>query len=564
MARLIGKYGMGAGIAIALLSATLIAGCSNGGNTTNNGGTPTGGTSPAATQAPEQTEAPVVRGNITATVYDRNNIPPEEGNWDKNRWTEWINENGPTDVKFVPVPRWESLQKLNVLFASKSAPDLILEYDTGYRNQWYSQKLLQPIDEMVEQHSTTYKAMMEQFPQLRKLGTKDDGKLYEVGRISPLISGHQIFIRQDWLNELKLTTPTTVEELQAVAIAFATQDPDRNGAADTFGLNLSGNGFSILSHIFGYGEVMWRFEGSDFIHEWDRLHASVAFQKALFDAGVVDKDFLADKNGEKAKQDFLSGKLGIYLHQSINASDYDTFKQNNPNGELAILQLPSSSFGQFSPVIGSPIQMVGVVNAAAKDTKAVMEYIDFMIEPNNARTIINGIEGVHWQQNAQGCPAPIDAEKNKIEASYTGDLSMLASQLLLGKCAFKEQMPQETDTQKALRDLQLAADKAYVSKERQIPTLKPEYLPVLPQELSVVVKNVETQIKDLWLKAIASGKSYNADQALADAKNVWDSAGGLQVDAYYSDWYKNNLNDAFLLDDLYQFGEDAIKLYGNK
>ncbi|WP_246608593.1 extracellular solute-binding protein [Paenibacillus agaridevorans] len=559
------KQRIGKGMLLTVAAAMLLAGCSDGGNgATTNKGSQSGGEPSQKTQTSDPTATPETRGDITVTVYDRNNIPPEEGNWDKNRWTEWINEEGPANVKFVPVPRWESLQKLNVLFASKSAPDLILEYDTGYRNQWYAQKLLQPIDEMVEQHSTTYKALMEQFPQLRKLGTKDDGKLYEVGRVSPLGAGHQLFIRQDWLDELKLETPGTADELREVAKAFASQDPDRNGAADTFGLNLSGNGFSILSHMFGYGEVMWRFEGEEFIHEWDRLRASVAFQKELFDAGVVDKDFLADKNGEKAKQDFLTGKLGIYLHQSLNANDYDTFKQNNPDGKLAILQLPSSTFGQFSPVIGSPIQMVGAVNAAAKDTKAVMEYIDFMIEPSNARTIISGQEGVHWQKNAQGCPAPIDAEKNKIEASYTGDLSMLASQLLFGKCAFNEQMPQDTDTQKALRELQLAANAAYVSRDRQIPTLKPEYLPVLPQELSTIVKNVETQIKDLWLKAIASGKSYNADQALADAKNIWDSAGGLLVDAYYSDWYKENKNNAFLLEDLYKFGEDAVKLYGDK
>ncbi|RXZ83024.1 extracellular solute-binding protein [Paenibacillaceae bacterium] len=542
----------------------LLGGCSQGGGNPAPDNTQKKGNATIEQPKPQESGAEKERGQITVSVYDRNNIPPEEGSWDKNRWTDWINENGPANVKFVPVPRWESLQKLNVLFASKTAPDLILEYDTGYRNQWYAQKLLQPIDDMVEQHSTTYKALMEQFPQLRKLGTKDDGKLYEIGRVYPLTAGHQLFIRQDWLDELKLEMPKTAGELLEVAKAFAAQDPDRNGAADTFGLNLSGNGFSILSHMFGFGEVMWRFEGDQFIHEWDRLHAAVAFQKALFDAGVADKDFLADKNGEKAKQDFLTGKLGIYLHQSLNVNDYDTFKQNNPDAKLAILPLPSSEYGQFSPVIGSPIQMVGVVNTTAKDTKAIMEYIDFMIEPDHARTIINGTENEHWQNNEQGCPAPIDAEKNKMEVSYTGDLGMLASHLLFGKCAFTAQKPQDTDTQKTLRELLLAADEAYVSEERPIPTLKPECLPVLPQELSMIVKNVDQQIKDIWLKAIVSGKSYNADQALADAKRIWESAGGLQVDAFYADWYKDNKENAFLLDDLYQFGSDAVKLYADK
>lgn len=63
------------------------------------------------------------RGHFTATLYDRGNVPPEAGTIDNNRWTKWINEEGPVDVKFVPFPRAEQVQKLNLLFASGEAPD---------------------------------------------------------------------------------------------------------------------------------------------------------------------------------------------------------------------------------------------------------------------------------------------------------------------------------------------------------------------------------------------------------------------------------------------------------
>lgn len=504
------------------------------------------------------------KGNITVSIYDRNNIPPEEGSWEKNRWTEWINQNGPVHVKYSPVPRWESLQKFNAQFATGNAPDLILEYDSGYRNQWYNQKLLMPLDEVVEKYSTTYKELMKQFPQLKKLGTKEDGKLYEIGKVNPLTAGHRIYIREDWLKKLNLQTPATTDEFLAVAKAFASQSPDGNGKADAFGLNLSGNAFSIIQHMFGSGEVNWRFEGDKLIHEWERIKAAVAFQKQIFDAGIVDKDFLTDKNGEKAKQDFLSGKLGMYLYQELNEKDYDTFKKNNPDGKLAIVTLPKSSFGQFSPVVSSPIQMVGVINAKAKDPKAVMQYVDFMIAPATARTIQYGIEDVNWKKDGAGCPKPIDPEKNKKEISYTGDLGMMASTLLFGKCSFNAQKPQDTETQKALRELALQADAAYVSRERPIPTLKPEYLPALPQDLSLIVKNTDQQIKDLWLKAIVSGNKYTVEQAYKEAKELWEKAGGLKVDEYYAKWYETNKEKAFMLNDLYQFGEDASKWYGNK
>ncbi|RTE08222.1 extracellular solute-binding protein [Paenibacillus whitsoniae] len=543
-----------AGTAAMLLMSVVVSGC--GSNET---------TAPAKeSNKAQSTATSEARGKITVSVYERNNIPPEEGNWEKNRWVEWINKNGPVDVKYVTVPRWESLPKFNALFATSSAPDLILEYDTGYRNQWYSQKLLMPLDDVIAKYSTTYKELMSQFPQLKKLGTKDDGKIYEIGKVNPLTSGHRIYIREDWLQKLNLQKPTTTEEFLNVAKAFATQDPDGNGKADTFGLNLSGNANSIITHMFGYGEVAWRFEGDKFIHEWDRLKAATDFQKQLFDAGVADKDYLADKNGEKAKQDFLAGKLGMYLAQDIAVNDYDAFVKNSPNGKLSVMQLPKSPFGQFSPVISSPIQMVGAINASAKDPQAVMKYIDFMIKPENAKTLQNGLEGVNWNKDAAGCPNPIDAEKNKKEISYTGDLNMMASTLLYGKCSFSAQKPQNTETLKRLRDLALQSEAAYVTKERPIPTLKPEYLPVLPQDLSLIVKNVDQQIKDLWAKSIVSGKAYTADQALKDAKETWEKAGGAKVDDFYAKWYATNKANAFLLEDLYKFGEDAVKLYSNK
>lgn len=542
------------GVVMATAAGMILAGCGSDSSTSPSTSPSAAAGASASAASPSPTAA--VRGKITATVYDRNNIPPQEGNWDKNRWTEWVNKNGPVDVQYVPVPRWESLQKLNTLFASNSAPDLILEYDTGYRNLWYSQKLLAPIDEMVEKYSTTYKDLMKQFPQLKKLGTKDDGKLYEIGKVSPLVAGHIIYIRQDWLDKLKLSTPKTADELFNVAKAFAEQDPDGNGKKDTFGVNLSGNAFSIIGCMYGYGEVSWRADGNNFIHEWERLTSSVDFQKKLFDAGIVDKDFLADKNGEKAKQDFLSGKLGIYLHQGIAEKDYDTLKQNAPDVKLAVIPLPSTQYGQFSPVVSSPIQMVGIVNAKAKDQKAIMQYIDFMIKPDVSLTVSKGLEGVHWKRDADGVPETIDAEKNKTEVSYTNDLAMMSSTLLWGNTTFKP----KNDTQTILQKLNEDAKAAYVSKDRPIPSLKPEYLPVLPADLTMISKNVDQQIKDNWLKAIVSGKSFTAQQALDTAKKIWESAGGTKVDEFYAKWYTANKDTAFMLKDLYEFGEQADKL----
>lgn len=47
---------------------------------------------------------PAERKAISSTIYDRSNVPSTEGTTEENRWTKWINANGPVDVKYVAVP----------------------------------------------------------------------------------------------------------------------------------------------------------------------------------------------------------------------------------------------------------------------------------------------------------------------------------------------------------------------------------------------------------------------------------------------------------------------------
>ena len=154
--------------------------------------------------------------------------PSSEGSYANNRWTNWIQDNGPVDVTFVPVLRSASKKLLNVMFASGSAPDIINETNATFRNYLYEQNQLLSIDDLLY-YMPNYKALLEQYPQLKKAGTRSDGKLYEIGRINEANPLHVLFIRQDWLDTLNLDHPTTTDELLEVAYAFAHHDPDRNG-----------------------------------------------------------------------------------------------------------------------------------------------------------------------------------------------------------------------------------------------------------------------------------------------------------------------------------------------
>jgi putative aldouronate transport system substrate-binding protein len=154
-------------LAMVLASSSLLAACSGDGSAAN----------AADGKNPDGSTAQQTRGKISTTIYDRGNMVPEEGTLAKNRWTDWINKNGPVDVTFVPIPRTRPEDKLNVMFASGEVPDLIQDYDGKNRNSWYESKQLLPLDDLIEKNSVEYKELLQKYPLLRKYGTRaeDDG-----------------------------------------------------------------------------------------------------------------------------------------------------------------------------------------------------------------------------------------------------------------------------------------------------------------------------------------------------------------------------------------------------
>jgi putative aldouronate transport system substrate-binding protein len=495
--------------------------------------------------------------NITASIYERGNVPPEMGTTENSMWTKWVNENGPVNVKYIPVPRNESPQKFNVLFASDDAPDVIFEYDANYRNQLYTQKQIMPLDDLIEKHSTVYKKFIKDYPIIRKAGTKSDGKMYEFGRLFFSHSYNGLFIRNDWLKKLNLKVPETTEELVKVAKAFAEQDPDGNGQKDTYGIALSSATGTSIDYMFQ--NVQWILENGNMIRDWERQKTAMQYKKQIYDSGITDKDYLTDNNGEKAMQDWINGKLGIIVGRTIDVDSYNKFyaslKKNQPNAEVIPIALPKSQYGQFGLTPNNPVQMTAVINAKAKDPVAVMKFIDFLSSESTGKSFRYGFEGTHYTVGSNGCPEAKDQDKYKKEISWNGDFQMLTSTFILGKCTQPAyQLNPALPIEKEFIDIINKNNEINLNPNIPFPQVTHnEHMPTLPQDLQIINTNLNKTLTGIYSKAIVSGSAYSADQAMTDAKSAWDGGQGKKLETFYADWYKNNKDKAFLTSDLYKY-----------
>ena len=118
-------------------------------------------------------------------------MPEGYGTVEENQWVDWIRENGPADIEVIAISEDNDLERYSMLMASGTAPDIIYSGDPVTMNTLINQRLLMPLDDVIEKYSVEYKARLEKYPFLRDLGSVD-GKLYLLGAPSAAVMPEQV------------------------------------------------------------------------------------------------------------------------------------------------------------------------------------------------------------------------------------------------------------------------------------------------------------------------------------------------------------------------------------
>ena len=228
-------------------------------------------------------------------------------------------------------------------------------------------------------------------------------------------------VRQDWLDNLGLEVPTTLDEFFDVMYAFTYDDPDGNGLDDTYGFGafiesnatLKGYPGSRLWPIMGAFNVpgLWDFHrdnlGLSLLNP--DFYNFMQFMKKCIDAGVIDPNWLSYK-----KDDFRAawkqGRFGMMYEQwaALSAeANYAPFDANFPDGEWIVIDPPvgpegKSAVGVYTNVNGG---VVAVSQRAADEGKLpyIAKLLEWMSGPGYYM-IGWGEEGVNFILDENGVP----------------------------------------------------------------------------------------------------------------------------------------------------------------
>jgi len=370
---------LGSGAAILAVSSLALTGCASG---------------------DDAAEGPKTDISWTAILHAA--TPPEPGNPVQQALEEKTGIN--LTIQWVPDAVRE--EKLNAALASDKLTDITMlprVDNTSIRRALTSGQFWD-----VEPYLKDYPNLAAIDPQTIE-SAKLDGHLYGVPMQKPK-ARYGVLIRQDWLDNLGLEVPHTVEELGEVARAFAHEDPDGNGKDDTYGFldrqESFSLGFRTISGYFGTGAAFELDSDGNVVssYDTDAMKTALEWYRELYDDGAINPDFPTLQKAEHMER-YGVGDGGIFIGTLNTGSGFINLAADiDPGSTMVWTRVNDMTYGDVPRrIITDTNGGLGGWQAISKSsvkTEAelgvVLQFLNDLMDEDAFSLMTNGIEGEHF------------------------------------------------------------------------------------------------------------------------------------------------------------------------
>ena len=302
------------------------------------------------------------------------------------------------DLEITTVDHNSYNDQLSLAFASGDVPDVVI-LSSDFYAAYASQGALADISSYWEMSEAKNSG---RFNEKYMDDLYIDGSLY--GFAAQRGNGCLTYLRQDWLDNLGLSVPTTYDEYLEVLRAFTFDDPDGNGVDDTFGVTapgIIGAGSPYISYLPEFWQDsfpgLYENEEGVWVDGFSEQATVDALQrlKDAYTEGVIDVEVATNKTSS-CRDKFYAGQVGAFSYWAGKWSK--TLEENlqaiNPEAKLVAIP-PIAELGAYperqTPVIA--------ITKNAKNPAGIFKYLfDYMVDGADGQMLFTyGVEGVHYE-----------------------------------------------------------------------------------------------------------------------------------------------------------------------
>ncbi|WP_154795868.1 extracellular solute-binding protein [Occultella kanbiaonis] len=458
-------------------------------------------------------------------------VPPEED----DLIDQALSELTGVDLTVQWVPNTDYGERTNVVLAGDDIPDVMVMGKTPAFVQTAEAGGFWELTDYL--NSGDYPNLVSENPEVQE-ATSVNGHVYGVYRARDVIR-HCIILRADWLENLGLEQPETVEELYEVARAFTEDDPDGNGADDTYGfINPawpgsigSGSPYDAIELWHGAGNV-WLEDGGELVPSFttDEWMEAVEYERDLVQNGYTNPDY-ATMDPATWNEPFLNGEGGIIVDVQSRAPQLvELFREQDPeNAEnyVALVGQPEGPHGTFAMPTAGYSNFLAIPRSSVETEEQLEQVLQVLNDMNSTEAQIllnNGIEGDNF--TVEDGYAVYNEDRQDFTDQVSGAWAQLGTNVA-GYDAYSTQPATPYDEELAQLRLDLQAEDLENAVFNPAASLASETYQSSGTQL-------DTLISDARLQFVAG----QIDEAgLQDVIDRWHSQGGDQVIAELNELY---------------------------
>lgn len=400
-------------LSILLVLSLAMAGCTKGTSGPTNQGADGRGAQSLIDRTAKEYELPLVEEPFIltfATAEDLEAVAASRSYAQKLPAFEELEKRTGVEVEFeVTPPDQYNATVQTRLAAAKDLPDLIRLPDDPIR--YAKGGLIIPIDELIGEYAPNILELFRERPEVMRALIAPDGKIYTLSAVvdaRSMVNFAGLGMRKDWLENLELEEPDTLEEWFEVLKAFKGDDPNKNGKADEIPLlamdveGLYKFAWSYDLHLV-HSQGWYTDEDGKVVYEWidPKMKEWLQEMNRWYTAGLLDPDMTAAQNRDKYTAKAI-GDIG-----GASASDFtmqypqwnERMINNFPEARWEGIIPPKGPHGDRLIEKEQPTENIHyAITRDCKDPEVVIKWLDYMFASRDGQLLMGnfGIEGLSY------------------------------------------------------------------------------------------------------------------------------------------------------------------------
>lgn len=359
---------------------------------------------------------PFVRDDLNVSLTIAVDNPKLISSFENNSFTKYIEDNANIEIEWLVWDSSSSRDKLISSLESNEYPDVFLGLsilNSDIEKYGVEQQKFIPINDLINSETMILKNLLSENKEYIDVISASDKKIYSVPTLDenkPLVYGSKVWINNNWLEELELETPETVDQFYNVLKAFKTKDPNVNGKEDEIPFIFGKSQHSSLNFILNaFFFTNFEFSNYNFLSLDDERNvvsdiSRLGYKEALKYLNILSKENLIYDESFNLSSNAMKNIFNIdpnVVGAFASSNPIDVLPSYESLDDYTLLPPLTGESNHASTAVFPDYPTTGsfLITDKCEHPVVAIKLADYLLSPEGTLNNLFGIENEGWKES---------------------------------------------------------------------------------------------------------------------------------------------------------------------